>query len=446
MKNFINKFRYYLILFLPAVLFFSYYPLIPLGEANFMHLELSLPLVWLALLALASIPDFLLFIKNFKSHTKPYKILFSLASVFIIYCTSSIIWSENPIRTLLTAGILWCIFISVTAFSYFRFTKNFRNKFIKYFLISTIVVCAFCWIQCILDILNISRDISLLCTGCTSTSFGFPHPNGFAIEPQFMGNLLLIPSFLSLYLLATSTATTKREYLFISLFIISTLFLTFSRGAIYAFCIGFLFWIIFNSFKQHSSAPLKNIIIVFTAFVIALFTQGIFSTASFTNDTFVSGVTKSIHHLSLGIIDLRPAPQPSAGTTIGTSFPSADFDGYVEESTNIRLDLSRIAWEVSTSNPQVFLFGVGLGGTGAALSATEIIQNEYMSLLLELGLVGIILATSIIVLLFIIIIKKQAPSMMLAVIIAFLLTLGFFSGLPNALHIYLLPPLLLFIL
>ena len=269
-------------------------------------------------------------------------------------------------------------------------------------------------------------------------------------------------------------------------------------------------------------------------FLLSLGLQGAFSALGPTSETFVGGVTKSIHQLSLGIIDLRnlamdsPSIPESPETTPDTP-ESSIFEGYVAESTNVRLNLNRAALDTWLSapdhpasslyiglkcadmdpcsasaplTPTSILFGVGLGGAGTALyrnqsitgigSPKEIVQNQFFSLLLELGLVGIALALFSLLLAFSpnIFPKKfidgraadleeptnspktadlkkatnlqtsatlktpklfqnpffQSPALplLVALIVAYLVTLNFFSGLPNALHIYLLPPLLFF--
>ena len=127
----------------------------------------------------------------------------------------------------------------------------------------------------------------------------------------------------------------------------------------------------------------------------------------------------------------------------------AVFDGYVEESTDTRVRLSNVAVEVWRKDFGTMLFGVGIGGAGQALYANglspapkEIIQNEYASLLLETGSIGVVLLILTIILIVRAAMKKSviAP-VILTLTVAYAITLLFFSGLPNALHIYLLPAL-----
>ena len=91
--------------------------------------------------------------------------------------------------------------------------------------------------------------------------------------------------------------------------------------------------------------------------------------------------------------------------------------------------------------------GVGLGSAGQAISKEtggwekEIIQNEYINILTELGLIGAVILISMII--FIICETKKVNFIILApVIVGYLITLAFFSGFPNVLHLYLLTPVI----
>lgn len=152
------------------------------------------------------------------------------------------------------------------------------------------------------------------------------------------------------------------------------------------------------------------------------------------------------------------------------------FEGYVAESTNVRLNLNEVALGTWLAAPSNLIIGVGLGGAGTVMHALfpdqvtspkEIVQNQIFSILVELGAIGVFLVHLLFVLAFLApflpwwIVGREKQSVPLrtrfrqdafwshsalpllaALIIAYLITLQFFSGLPNALQIYLLPPLL----
>ena len=507
----LRRFIFVLIYLLPAVLFCSYYPLISLGSDRSMNFELSLPLIWLVLFDATLLLAFILLDHerrrsrprsraaarkqsfwgfNFPGLTDRQFFLFSL---FPFFATASILWSANPLRALLTAGLIWLVFFAIFALLHLLPALGppfrFRTKFLTAFFISTTVICALCWLQSFLDLAGLSRDQTLLCLGCTYHSFGFPHPSGLAIEPQFMGNLLLAPTLTALYLLVfhhprhSSLARTQKNPSFTlsrrqfrlvlaaACLFSATLFLTFSRGAIYAYAVALVALAIF-ALVRHTFRP-SLLLIPIATFLAVLGVQGAFAALSPTSETFLTGVTKSIHHLSLGLIDLRPtASDPAPGisdpaanseapATTPDSSPDSStdaiFDGYVPESTNVRLSLSSTALRTWAHSPWTILFGVGLGGAGTAMhslypdlvtSPKEIVQNQFISLLLELGLIGVGLLVFALYLAFFSrygrprLRSHPALPLLVARLLAYLVTLNFFAGLPNALHIYLLPPLL----
>jgi len=95
------------------------------------------------------------------------------------------------------------------------------------------------------------------------------------------------------------------------------------------------------------------------------------------------------------------------------------------------------------------MFGVGIGGAGQALyvnglmdSPREIVQNQYASLLLETGIIGVFFAGLIVVLAINGLKKSCNRVLIICLMLAYGVTLFFFSGLPNALQVYLMPVLL----
>ena len=479
-----------LVYILPGVLFFSYQPLIHFGSSESMNFEISLPLVWLVVFDVLVIAMGCRRRGFWQGIWKRWMWL-----LLPVWLSVSVLWSLNPLRGLLTMGILWLIYLAGYGFFSLKHLFDevgFREKFWKVFFGSALVVCAWCWVQCVLDLVGVPREYSLMCAGCTYEMFGFPHPCGFAIEPQFMGNLLLAPAIMAGYMIMKTKAILSSDTLkavwpslwfsgsIALVFIISsTLFLTFSRGAIYAFVVGMMVmcvWMVVRAGKERGVIAKRVGVTwasVILAFGLTLCVQGVMAAASPTNDTFQSGVAKVLNHLTLGVVDMRE-PENSKITEVevvenpvensvkigevkvntdaktnqanGVAGQEAAFDGYVAESTDTRLRLSGAAIEVWSGDLKTALFGVGLGGAGQALyinglspAPKEIIQNQYASLLLETGVVGAGLMVFSLVLVVRVLWRSPWRMMLLSLLVAYGITLLFFSGLPNALQIYLLP-------
>ena len=519
----LSKIQQIMLLCLPFCLFFSYHPVIPIFSTSTTNFELSIPLLWLLIFAILSLPEnFRLYINSLrvvikaKSHVNkvprhssnhktdklyPHFLrLFSL--IYPFFVTINSIGSPNFLRAILTSGVIWCICLSLLTIlqNISQYKTQIGKSFNKNLLIASTLASAFCWLQSILDIAGVPREATFLCKGCTSTVFGFPHPNGFAIEPQFMANLLLAPIFLSLFYLLErsknhSSKLNSDPYLAsrlghflrlgLPLFLVATLYLTLSRGAIFSFWVSvfvlFIYQIV-KLIKQKSCRreilfrqPLIFSAVVFLPLFFTLSAQGLFTELGPTSHTFFDGVSTSVSQLSLGRIDLAKVFHETnennkthkthesnklhlsdLNTDAAASVQKApQFTSYIEESTNIRLNLNRLALSSWRTSLRRMLTGVGLGAAGLTLyqefpelgSPKEIIQNEYLAILYEQGICGVIMIICVAIL-FVLTYKlhnknHEKTSIYGRVLaLSFALTLCFFSGLPNALHIYLLTPLL----
>lgn len=239
---------------------------------------------------------------------------------------------------------------------------------------------------------------------------------------------------------------------------VATIFLTFSRGAIYAFAVSMIFMTAMMVVRTKKWRVMLVWPVILVAFLFTLNLQGMMAEFGPTSDNYSTGVAKVLNHLSLGIIDIRGGDEKKVSEETDALVSEiteenvdndekseAVFDGYVEESTDTRLRLSGAAAEVWKQDFTTMMFGVGIGGAGQALyvnklspAPKEIVQNEYASLLLETGFIGVAL---LILTVGLIVRAVYQNEMVTTLIVAYAITLLFFSGLPNVLHIYLLPAL-----
>jgi hypothetical protein len=434
------------LLLLPAAVWFSYQPLIELGQSDTMYFEISLSLVALTAFALTAIPH----IWRARANIKNNKFSWLVIS-FGLWNTLTLIWTENFLRGFLTAGVIWLLVLAFLRLSTHHNIKQLLPAIWRIFVGSAVVVSAFAWLQMLLDIAGLPMSQTLICVGCQYEYFGFPRAVGFAIEPQFLGSLLLAPV---LILIALSYRSQPKTYHYwLTSFLSLTLFMSLSRGAIYALLVGLAVLVGINLAKiKHS---LLVVGLVGLSFVGALAAQGLMVAFNQNvNESFGSVVAKSVHHLSLGVIDLRDKPSATAPTEQAAdqlSAPASEqvyFDGYVAQSTDARLSFNELAFDAWKSSPFTMLFGVGLGGAGVAMHRThpdqvgtlEITQNEYTEILLELGLVGLLFFFALLIAFFG---KTSSHKFVWAVAVAYLAQWAFFSGYPNAIHIYLVLFLLL---
>ena len=494
---------------LPIILFFSYYPVIPLFSTESSNYEFSLPLVWLLLMGVLSLPVLIIdlcgLITKKTQLTQSTMQIPLILSIVPLYFSLTLLWSSNKFRGLMTAGIIWCLYLSLLTFYKNIILKKTPLSLENPFLLGATLSASFCWLQAILNTFNIPGDKIFLCLGCTNLSFGFPHPNGFAIEPQFMGNLLLAPAIFLVFRVIhpknNQTRQAKIRYLALAGYIISTLFLIFSRGATYSFFLAIAVIFLYELFHAKNRLLIATKLISLALFPLIFVTlvQGLMSEFGPTSDTFMGGVSRSLSQMTLGRIKIllpeskkSPVYQSESSsilphnnsssffasdtTNINTTTQAPLFDGYITESTDIRVKLSRMGLRLAFSHPRQFLFGSGLGSSGIALyrafpelgSTKEITQNEYVAILVEAGFIGILIIFCSGTCVFYLCYSRQksvkpsssqsskqsmkksnftnlissitpAKLYFASLILAYAASVCFFSGLPNALHIYLVP-------
>ena len=438
-KEFLEFVRKALLITFPAVLFFSNWPRISLGETESMYLKLTLPLIWLFLFALLNLKRVISYFK------KNFKTPLILAVVPLL----TLLWTSDPVRGVLTAGVGVCILISIV--SSLDLLKNWRvlGRLKQNFLFSTAIVCIVCILQIILDAVSVGPEVTLLCPTCVSEVFGFARPNGFSIEPQFMGSLLLAPYLLSLNsLLENKNKKSQINYLIVTVLALVVTFLTLSRGAIFALLVASGVIMVKNIKKI--SRVLKMALLIFISLVFSLNLQGILAGVGPTDANYVTGVNSALSQLTFNQLG-RTTPDKKIEVKTGVeeareASNSPIFNGYIAESTDRRLELSSFALKINTENPTNLLFGTGIGSAGTEMlehfpsqgHKKEIVQNQYLETVLEIGLVGIIFLGLAIVA-FIKLEKIKFEAVTFALILGFSVQIFFFSGFPSALHVYLLP-------
>ncbi len=470
-KEVLSRIRKYFIYSAPVIFWFGYYPVLDLGANDTMNLELSLPLIWLVLFFIVSAPFIRQTLDVFKKKT------LILTALFPFYVSLSILWSRNTLRGILTCGILWLLYFTIISIITFfkqlasQDKKEVGTKLLKIFYIASIVFCIISWIQCILDVLGLDRSITSMCLGCVYKMFGFPRANGFMAEPQYLGNILLLPTIMTFYRFAQKR---QKKYLALALIFATTIFLTLSRGAIFALIAALFALFVMLLWKRNMKALLfipLGILSIISSFLI----EGTLAVIAPTNDDYVTVFKKNINQLSLGIIKIDEGTdsnnnENNAGqiTENKNENPAEDesyFNGYVEESSNVRVNLSKAALAVWNGNPKNKLLGVGVGSACTSIYeyyfeegndpefAKELekngsrtpkmnVQNQYTEVLVEFGAIGTIL---LMVDMFYIarqVLSHKKKDLFISIAIAYGVAFVFLSGLPNVLHLYVLPLLI----
>ena len=410
-----------------------------------MNYELSLTLIYVVILAIVGLPR----VWHHRSELRQSRLVWP-ASAFVGWSGLCVIWSDNCTRGLLTFAVyvvLYLVFLALVAER--RLLCRLLPKLVRVAIRATISACLLAITQMVLGTFVITnRHTFGLCAGCVAGQFGFIRPNLLAIEPQFLGSLLLAPLLYITYLTLRGKHDYAKQPLLLVL-MLTTLWLTLSRGAIYAYLASLIVMILLVRKWRRMLAVVGSVAL---SLVICLICQGALASANPRIDSsFTQAVSTSLNHLSMGIIRL---PYQRKSPTSLPSIPREHdkqpaYRGYVAESTNVRLSLTKTAlaaWRSNRLGQQ--LFGTGLGSAGIVLARQtgsqyqkEIVQNEFVEVLLERGLVGLALLGGLVALYGRLCFQRR-DYLVLAILVTYLMQWCFFSGLPNALHIYLVLALL----
>lgn len=429
----------------PIMIWFSYLPQISLAEDGTMNYELSLTLIYVVILAIVGLPR----VWHHRSELRQSRLVWP-ASAFVGWSGLCVIWSDNCTRGLLTFAVyvvLYLVFLALVAER--RLLRQLLPKLVRVAIRATASACLLAIVQMVLGTFVVAdRHTFGLCAGCVAGQFGFIRPNLLAIEPQFLGSLLLAPLLYITYLTLRGKHDYAKQPLLLVL-MLTTLWLTLSRGAIYAYLASLVVMILLVRKWRRMLAVVGSVAL---SLVICLVCQGALASANPRIDSsFTQAVSTSLNHLSMGIIRL---PYQRKSPTSLPSIPREHdkqpaYHGYVAESTNVRLSLTKTAlatWRSNRLGQQ--LFGTGLGSAGIVFARQtgsqyqkEIVQNEFVEVLLERGLVGLALLGGLVVLCGRLC-SQRRDYLALVILVAYLAQWCFFSGLPNALHIYLVLALL----
>jgi len=259
--------------------------------------------------------------------------------------------------------IIFTMALAVLAVNMVNSKEALRKTLIVLFA-SALVAGAFGLFQFGGDIVGLPRSITLLKEGYTKAIFGFPRIQAFSMEPLYFANYLLIPICIGIALIFNRVEPLKR-WLFIGLvaLLLINFVLTVSRG-------GYL-----------------GLVGSFVVLGIFLFRK------IFTWRNVLIGV------LTIGIVGYGVAFALSKGNYQATN----EFIAHVmvtdfknSESVQGRLLTYRRAYNAYKWYP---VFGIGIGNYGpfakfyppqAPPKGWDIVNNQYIELLAETGLVGTI--------------------------------------------------------
>ena len=259
--------------------------------------------------------------------------------------------------------LLWTfVFLSYLIFSKILTDQSIRQKVEDVIIIATILVCIFGLYQFIGDSLGLAIKWTGLREAYTKSILGFPRIQSVALEPLYFANFLLVPFFLCAkrYIISQKLFN---PYWLILVLVLTNIILTISRGAYLAFGLSFFALIAYLFVSKYT---LKSIGIL-------------------------AGLIVSII-LSLGLIFLFNGKSAKQNFIEHAVVENVEADG----SSYDRIQTYKKSIDLFKVNP---ILGSGLGSFGVlatpqkviSLKGYQTVNNEYLELLSETGLLGLTL-------------------------------------------------------
>lgn len=360
----ISAILFYLILRAPElgwflIVFFLPFERVPTYSLAGVDLKINTLLGFLTIFAWL-----LALIVNPKKYRVQPNILAIPLSLFVIAMMLSLTQAHDFSRAVsVFIFILFTIALSILAVNMVTNRDNLK-KTLLVLLVSSLLVGLFGLFQFGGDVVGLPRTLTLLKEGYTSMVFGFPRIQAFSMEPLYLANYLLIPICVGLALAIARVDIIKRWWLIgLLILLLVNFILTVSRGGYLGLLASF---IVLGLFFFKKIFTWRNVVIGIVTVAVV-----VYGVAFALSKGQYRATNEFLSHVMLQDI--------SRG-----------------ESIEGRLMTFQTALHAYRQSP---IFGVGVGNYGPWVknypsvrpkTGWDIVNNEYVELLAETGLVGLV--------------------------------------------------------
>lgn len=301
---------------------------------------------------------------NFNLKTSDFfLILFWVVSALTLFQSSDLRRSAIII-------ILWgFIFTLYFVLANYLLEKKLWLRCEKAIIVSTVLVCLFGIFQFLGDSFGIAPNLTFLRVEYTKIILGFPRIQSVALEPLYFANFLFVPLMI-VFRKYIQEEKNKTFYFLAGALILTNIILTVSRGAYIAFGIAFISLLIYLIVNRKKENYLKSVLSIIAIFICSLAISFFLIRISGggKNNNFYTTFSDHV------VID------------------NINADG----STMDRIGAYKKAYEFFKTEP---LVGIGIGNFGVKIKQTTgsdsagypIVNNEYLEILTETGIIGLIL-------------------------------------------------------
>jgi len=321
-----------------------------------------------------AIISFLLNIIFNKEKFKKYSIGWIVA-IFVFLTLISVCFAVDTSRAV--SVFIFIVFMIIVSFITTNLVdrENRLTQLIKVLFIVTVFITLFGLYQFLGDVAGLPAGLTGLKEAYSKIVLGFPRVQAFSMEPLYFANFLFIPLGIatSMYLSGKNRIISNKNLLILIILILINIILGISRGAYVALAFFVLLFMVFYAKKVFT---IRNILVtLFGVLLLGSFSYGFLSVSN------PDALDKFISHAKV--------EDYSNGESVQKRL--RDFDRAISY------------WQESP------IIGIGPGNYGAryldypdhdVVTNWEIVNNEYLELLVEHGILGLLLYIILILVIF----------------------------------------------
>jgi O-antigen ligase len=409
---------------------FSYQPRIFFSSLQGLNLELSLVQISAAIFIALSLPSVFRRLAALSS-----ELALRLFALFVVFNWLSIFWSADATRTVVLAAYWAFLFLLVVSIcALFGEQKIHRKEITNPLILGAVTGALFGWFQYLGVTFGLSDNVTLIREMYNADALGFPRMHSLTLEPQFYASTLIAPF---LYLFWRVIETPHRIHHMILLFVfVVTFFMTVSRGAFFGLVAAAAFLLIIHLLKNHKTSPRDVLSVLFRPVLITIIAVGFIAylVLAYASNTTLVSIETFIDQITIGFVDIQIAND------------GAGVNGLIESSTSGRIYMTERALEIYSQSLPTTLVGIGAGSFGPLFlsnfgqgSGNDIVNNQYIEILTELGIIGLVLFLAFLASFAQTVRQRTKPYqvLLLAILLAYMIQYLFFSLQTNVLHIWL---------
>lgn len=419
------------VLIILALYPFSHFPLLPyVNISPFQFLALGVALVG----GLHAI-TWLIQKKRLPEILRPSQPLF-WAFACTVWLTVSLLWGNQTTHELYYIALLFVgIFFAIGVYGLLRRSGVSLAVLSKMIIIAGVVVSIVALWQFVGESNSVSTAYTGICPTCLQHDIGFARPSGFSQEPEHFSTVLMAPLIISFTLLLGRSR--QRRLLWVGMLMMVVAFLlSASRSGFIALAGVLVAYSIFAAMRgRHGSiAGMSAVLIVSGCIALAAVawsgTVGDRAGSAYVTERYIAHATGGLIVVGeerdrLNQVEATVEQKVAASNQAEpkefnyiTEGAGQGPSGAIAYSAQSRLETYKTALSIWTDSPRNFMLGVGWGSFGkvaqqrdpTAFTKNTIVNNQYLQIAVELGLIGIVLVAILIWKLVMTVWQSKVPS------------------------------------